>query len=80
MPILSKFLKPGTEKGMRYTLIDPEVSTLCKSCSLDTSTPCRKDEDCLPSKGVCDRHCTTNLHYILFGRKSATEPPWPPPS
>ena len=63
--------------GMRYTLIDPEVSSLCKSCSLDSSTECKNDDDCLPSKGVCARHCRTNLHYILFGR--ATEPPPPPP-
>lgn len=66
--------------GMRYTLADPELSDLCKVCSLDTNTPCSKDEDCLPSKGVCTRNCRTNLHYILFGRESAIEPPPPPPS
>jgi hypothetical protein len=66
--------------GMRYTLIDPEVSTLCKSCSLDPDKKCRKDEDCGRSNGTCVSNCRTNLHYILFGRRSAIEPPPPPPS
>jgi hypothetical protein len=64
--------------GMRYTLADPELSDLCRICSLDASTPCTKDEDCLPSKGVCSPNCRTNLHYVLFGRESAVEPPEPP--
>jgi hypothetical protein len=66
--------------GMRYTLADPGLSDVCKICSLDASTPCSKDDDCQPSKGVCSQNCRTNLHYILFGRESATEPPPPPPA
>lgn len=65
--------------GMRYTLIDPELSNLCAICSLDPDMKCGKDEDCAPSKGTCVRNCRTNLHYILFGRRSAIEPPPPPP-
>jgi len=66
--------------GMRYTLIDPGLSDLCAICSLDPSTPCRNDDECLPDKGTCERNCRTNLHYVLFGRESALEPPPPPPS
>lgn len=64
--------------GMRYTLADPGLSNLCRICSLDASTPCTKDDDCLPDKGACSSNCRTNLHYVLFGRESALEPPEPP--
>ena len=65
--------------GERYTLTDPNLSPICRSCSLDWDTSCREDADCQPSKGVCTGNCTTNAHYILFGRESALEDPPEPP-
>jgi len=65
--------------GMRFTLNDPAISTICTTCSLDNNTRCKSDDDCSPSKGTCTQHCSTNLHYVLFGRESAVNPPPPPP-